>query len=736
MGVIDIPMLSEPSNATAADILAGLTEPQREAAAHTEGPLLVLAGAGSGKTSVITRRAAYIAATVARPHEVLAITFTNKAAGEMRDRVEALGFGRSMTVCTFHSLCARLLRVYHNAVGLSQNFTIYDQDDSRAVIKRAIRSCEFDSSNWPVSKVQAQISHAKNDLLDPDAFEKNATHWHEEQLSRLYFAYQKILTKEQGLDFDDLLMKTALALQHDEELRARLEDRYRYVLIDEYQDTNEAQYRIAHLLTQKHGNLCATGDPDQSIYGWRGANIKNILRFEEDHEGAKVVRLEQNYRSTKRILSAASRLILANAHRKKKDLWTENPEGKKVRVVECENAEEEADFICAQLRQAMSGGRSANDLAIFYRLSSLSLALELALTRAGVPYQIARGQAFYGRREIKDLLAYIRVLINPADATSLRRIINTPTRGIGKTTVSKLETAAQRTGRSMLDVVMDPAELQALGRGGTRVAEFARLLQELKPYTDGPAADALRSVFDKSGLHASLRGQETVDEIPLENVDNLIAEAKKFDEAEPEGTLVNWLEQTALLGDADTIDEHAGRVTLMTLHASKGLEFPMVFIVGLEDELLPFRRDQDDWGDKEEERRLCFVGMTRTKEELTLTHTRWRMRRGRIQRNVRSPFIEELPAEEIEWLPEQTDGFSTAGSRHGRSAPSGQLPHDIEQWQVGTLVRHPRYDLGQVIAIRRGASRTHATIKFQSGDQQTFVLEFADLTRVDFDEVG
>ena len=727
-------MLNEQPRIDTDALLRDLTEPQRQAVTHVDGPLLVLAGAGSGKTRVITRRAAYLATTAAQPYHVLAITFTNKAAGEMRDRIADLGVGRDMTVCTFHSLCARLLRIHHDRAGLAANFTIFDQDDRRRVVKAAVKACEFDPKNWPAGRVEARISRAKNALLNPEQFAQRGSDWTDRGISKIYAAYERILTAQHGLDFDDLLMRVALLLQDDGDLRNRLEQRYRYVLIDEYQDTNQAQYLIAHLLTQQHGNLCATGDPDQSIYGWRGANIKNILRFEEDHPGAAVVRLEQNYRSTKRILAAASSLISANVRRKEKTLWTDNAQGRCVRVVDCPDAEDEADYIAEEIAGAVKSGRQPADIAIFYRINALSLELELALRRAGVAYQVARGQAFYGRKEIKDLLAYVRVLVNPADATSLQRIINTPARGIGKTTIARLEAQAESTGRPLYDVLMDEDTRKSLGRSGERVARFAALLSALRPLAEGSAADALTQAFSQSGLRASLAGEERVDEVPLENVENLIAEAAKYDDTEPEGSLVGWLEQTSLVSDVDTIDETAGAVTLMTLHAAKGLEFPVVYIVGLEDGLLPFRRESDEHPpDIEEERRLCFVGMTRAKEELNLTHARYRLRHGQTLRNVSSSFLDELPAEEIEWCGEDMPSVTT-GSRR-RTGRGGPPQFDPREWCAGTLVYHEEHGIGQVLALRSGGTLSHVTVAFQEGGKQDFILEYADLTRLDPDEV-
>ena len=713
-------------------MLVDLTEPQRAAVTHTDGPLLVLAGAGSGKTRVITRRAAYLAATVARPHQVVAITFTNKAANEMRDRILALGAGAGMTVCTFHSLCARLLRMHHDRADLAPNYTIFDQDDRRSLVKQAVRACELDPRNWRSGHVESAISAAKNEMLDPRAFAEQARGWVDKTIAGIYEVYERLLAEQQGLDFDDLLLRLARLLQDDDELRERLEERFRYVLIDEYQDTNNAQYAIAHLLTRERKNLCATGDPDQSIYGWRGANIGNILRFEQDHPDAEVVRLEQNYRSTRRILAAAGRLISANVNRKDKELWTENAEGAQVRVVDCDDAAAEAGYVAAGIAEALAAGRQPCEIAIFYRINALSLAPELALRRAGIAYQIARGQAFYGRKEIKDLLAYVRVLVNPADAVSLRRVVNVPARGIGKTTLARLEQAAVEGGRTLYEVIMDPEARRIAGRSAEKVNRFAELLASLQPLVDSPPSEALTEVFTRSGLRACLLDEEKADEVPTENVENLIAEAHKFETAEPEGTLTRWLEETSLLGDVDTVDESAGAVTLMTLHAAKGLEFPVVYVIGLEDGLLPFRRDEDTPTDLEEERRLCFVGMTRAMEELTLTHARYRLRRGQELRNVASPFLDELPEDEIEWLEEGEDPPTRRGSRAG---PPDEAPSiNPAQWRPGTLVYHQEHGVGRVQLLHPG-SLNRALVVFEGGDAENFILEYADLTRMDPDEL-
>ncbi len=729
-------------------LLANLTEPQREAVQHTEGPLLVLAGAGSGKTRVITRRAAYIAATVARPWEVLAITFTNKAANEMRERIEALGGGQrdaadsppragrtssGMTVCTFHALCARILRMYHERLGLSRSFTVFDQADRRKVVKDAIVHCQLSTTNWAPARMEGAISRAKNAMQTPEIFASEASDWGERTIARIYATYEQILAEQQGVDFDDLLLKTAFLLGGDDIVRDQLERRYRYVLIDEYQDTNEAQYRIARLLTRERQNICATGDPDQSIYGWRGANIGNILKFEEDYPDARVVRLEQNYRSTKRILAGASAVIAHNRRRKQKGLWTENDEGAPIRVLEFEEAEDEARDVARRIAAHKAAGRQLSDIAVFYRINSLSRALEEALLQAGVPYQIARGTEFYNRKEIKDVLAYLRVMINPADETSLLRIINVPARGIGDTTVERLQKLASDSGRRVYDVIADASAVQTLGRSAMKLLAFAELLRSLEPLAQQAPMRALDQALSLSGLRAALT--DSADEDARSNVDELINAASEYEQDNPESTLVDWLEHTSLLGDVDAVRAESGAVTLMTLHAAKGLEFPVVFIVALEEGILPLQHVDEPDGDIEEERRLFFVGMTRAERELTLSHVRYRMQRGITQRQTRSPFLAELPSRDIEWLDADDEYAAPHDDHDSQRRPEATRTQRPPRWCEGMLVRHPTFGLGRLVWVQPAGKHTRAGVHFTSGQHKTLILEFANLEPIDPREI-
>jgi DNA helicase-2/ATP-dependent DNA helicase PcrA len=649
----------------------------------------------------------------------------------MKERIEPLGVAEGMTVCTFHALCARLLREYHERAGIPRNFTIFDREDRRKLIKQAVETCGLSSDNWPPRVIDHEISLAKSDMLTAQTYAVGELDWRRQTLARIYAGYEELLTETGGLDFDDLLLRVALLLERDAGLCDELEDRYRYVLIDEYQDTNTPQYRMAHLLTQRNRNLCATGDPDQSIYGWRGANIENILRFERDYPDARVVRLEQNYRSTKRILSAADGLIAGNLNRKAKTLWTENDEGASVRVIECESARDEADAVAEDIVLRLHEGTAAGDIAVFYRVNSLSRVIEDALVKCGLAYQIARGVEFYNRREIKDVLAYLRVLVNPSDKISLLRIINTPPRGIGETTLRRLEEQAAAADRSIHDLLTSGEELSGLGRSRARVAEFAELLGELRQVSELPPAIALDSVISRSGLRAFYNQRGDPDAEPVRNMDEMINAAAEYQGDHPDANVLDWLEHTALVSDVDSVREHGGTVTLMTLHAAKGLEFRVAYVIGLEEGLLPFRRNDEGVLDEEEERRLLFVGMTRAKRRLTLSHARYRMQRGVSLRTVRSPFLDELPTGEVEW---HTVGIESP--RRRQTDGGGRLPSDIERWEVGTLVRHPAHGLGRIMSIRRGAARTHADVQFQKGLRKTWVLEFADLARVDFDEIG
>jgi DNA helicase-2/ATP-dependent DNA helicase PcrA len=772
-----------PANPRVSAILADLNEPQCQAVTHRDGPLLVLAGPGSGKTRVITRRAAYLVETGVPACNILAITFTNKAADEMKRRIEALGVGRGMWVHTFHALGARLLREFGPLARVQPGFSIYDEADQLRVVKAALELCNVSETLVRPEKAQAAISAAKNRLQTPADYDERAEHHEQQAIARVYAAYEQLLEQQNAVDFDDLLMRVAVVLRDEPDITARLNVRFRYVLIDEYQDTNHAQYLIARCLSQQHDNICATGDPDQSIYGWRGADIGNILTFEKDYPGAVVVRLEQNYRSTSYILEAASALIAGNRRRKHKDLWTENGPGERVQVWRFGEGYDEAEQIGETIARLHKAGRPYSDLAIFYRVNALSRGLEESLRHRGIPYQIARGVAFYNRKEIKDTLAYLRLVANPADQLALLRVINTPARGIGKTTVAQLVAAAEQSGRPLLDVLRAADGLPGLKTAAKKVRAFVALVDRLKQAASGSVADAVSAALSLSGLETAFaKERDEGGEDRLANVQELVTAAQRYEEETEEPTLAEFLQRVALVSDQDAVDESAGLVMLMTLHAAKGLEFPVVFMVGLEQGLLPHENALRESVDVEEERRLCFVGITRAKERLFLSHARQRMIRGVTLPRAPSQFLRELneaavtfqdfggspwttgvrrvkedhadaqAADENGFVPladhlppeESRRRLARRPRRRASDFPQDDDTRIIEaaaeavapsapyaDWKSGTLVQHARYGVGQIVWIRPSPDQTRAAIRFVGHGEKTFILELAPIQRLE-----
>ena len=767
-------------------ILADLNEPQRRAVTHRDGPLLVLAGPGSGKTRVITRRAAQLVASGVPARNILALTFTNKAADEMRRRIRVLGAGEGMWVYTFHALGARLLHEFGPLARVEPSFTIYDEADRLRLIKTAMQACEVGEHLIQPQAVQADISRAKNRLQTPEQYDIGSGFVEDRTVRRVYAAYEKLLEKHNAVDFDDLLMRVAIVLRDHPEIVERLNIRFRYLLIDEYQDTNHAQYLIADYLSQQHENICATGDPDQSIYAWRGADLGNILDFERDHPDAVVVRLEQNYRSTGNILRVASRLIAANHKRKVKDLWTENEPGGPVRVWSFAEGRDEAERIAATIAEQCADERAYGDFAIVYRINAVSRGLEESLRSRGIPYRIARGLEFYNRKEIKDVVAYLRVLVNPADALALLRIINTPARGIGATTLGRLREIAAERGLALIDVVARAREFPKLKTAVRKLAAFTDLLERLRPCVERRVSDAVGDCLRLSGLEASLEEErESGGEDRLANVQELVSAAVRFEEETVEPTLAEFLERVSLVSDQDRVDETAGCVTLMTLHAAKGLEFPVVFIVGLEQGLLPHERSlkqgsrQD--GSLEEERRLCFVGITRAKRMLVLSHAAERILRGSWVPRCASQFLAEIDPEAVQCEsfrpaarraplrpraaqePDE-DGFVRLDDqlppnerprerRPGRPGVFGTIESDAEpdmieldrgdrdpraqersrfaDWEPGMFVTHEKYGPGQVVWIRPGGGETRASVRFPTYGEKTFILELSPLSKLE-----
>jgi DNA helicase II / ATP-dependent DNA helicase PcrA len=767
-------------------LLEPLTGPQREAVTHREGPLLVLAGPGSGKTRVITHRIAYLIESGVLASEILALTFTNKAADEMQRRVAELAPGSRVWLSTFHRFGAMLLRRYAEYVGLQPNFTIYDTSDSRQTIKRVVESREINTLNYSPERLAEAISDAKNKLITADRYEPRSSSMLSRVVAEVYPAYQERLLASSAVDFDDLLLHVARLLYEHPEIRAELDERFRYVLVDEYQDTNGAQYVILRALSTDYPNLAVTGDPDQSIYGWRGADLNNILEFEHDYPNVKIVRLERNYRSTKRILRIADSLIGYNLRRKKKALWTENDEGQSVRLVTYANQDHEAEAIAEQIRAAMeSGRRKPSDFAVFYRVNALSRSLEKALRAAGVPFQMVRGQEFYARKEIKDVLAYCQLVNNPRDDMALERTVNMPARGIGRKTVERLREYAYRYGLPLLEAARAADEIAGLPRGApTKVAAYVAIIDRIASVVHGDVEEVIGNVLDASGYRASLAASEDEqDQNRLANIEELLTDARQFDEQNPgAGRLEEYLERTWLVNETDDWDTQTDKATLMTLHAAKGLEFPIVFIVAFEDGVLPHERVGQHPDELEEERRLAFVGITRAKDELQLSMAVTRDFRGMRRRTIPSTFLMEMPRDEIEmidaagtvedvsfdpwdepdgddgdepWDDFQIDDVAAEAARDSSVKPpsgvataaiktaaalsrenSDEAPHVLAEqpprvspdvFKQGMTVMHPEYGPGKIVALSGSGKNRRATVQFAAAGERKFVLAHSPL---------
>ncbi|MDX1963965.1 MAG: 3'-5' exonuclease [Pirellulales bacterium] len=647
------------------DLLSMLTPAQRAAVTTIAGPVLILAGPGSGKTRVVTHRVAYILRQGVPGRQVLAMTFTNKAADEMKRRLELLAPGQNVWVSTFHRFCGSLLRRYGEFVGLGSNFTIYDTGDSLQLLKETIRALPVQLTHVTPERIQQAISWAKNSLILPEQYESRPGHPIGNLVKQIYPAYQKALLSANAVDFDDMLLHVAQLLREQSELRAALDERYRYIMVDEYQDTNLAQYMIVRGMSIDYPNLAVTGDPDQSIYGWRGANLNNILDFEQDYPQVAIVRLEQNYRSTKAILRAADALISHNKKRKAKSLFTDNDEGAAVTLTRYSNQQHEADAIAVAIAQAIQkSGRRARDFAIFYRMNALSRTLEHALREQGVPYQLVRGVEFYQRKEVKDLLAYLQLLNNPRDLVAFRRIVNLPARGISKTTVDAIEQYANLHGLGITDAARQAGLIAELNkRAMASTAKFMALFDQLQLAREAPVEEVLGQVLSLTGYDKLYAAADPEDEERLANIQELLSAAAEFDAQHPDdGGLEQFLEQACLTNDIDGWETEVDRVSLMTLHAAKGLEFPVVYLIAVEEGLLPHERSRHAADELEEERRLLFVGMTRAQAELHLSTAQMRTFRGQTRMTIPSMFLLELPSGEIHvreltWL-EQDDGHA------------------------------------------------------------------------------
>ncbi len=756
------------STDTATDaLLDDLTPPQSQAVTHVHGPLLVLAGAGSGKTRVITRRIAHLVQRVGvPPWNVLAITFTNKAAGEMQARVGELVSQRqaqAVTVCTFHSFCARTIRRFADRLGLGRVYSIYDTADQIRAMKQALESLQISTSNFPPGRVLGTISNAKNQLLDPNAYAAGATDFYSRTVGEIFKKYQAILAKNQALDFDDLLLSTVTLLRDHSDVLAQLRDRYRYLLIDEYQDTNHAQFTLAHALSAEHGHICVTGDPDQSIYGWRGANIQNILEFERHYPGVTTIRLEQNYRSTKAILAVADGLIRHNTQRKHKSLWTENQEGDPIHVITCRDERHEAQWVKDWFVQLHDQAQIPwGSMAVFYRINSLSRVIEDALRTADIPYQIARGTSFYERKEIKDAIAYLRVIANPEDEVNMVRVINYPSRGISQNTVRAMQTHAVAHGVTLARALSEPNQISSIGtRACTAVERFAKMLYQWRvdaglesrqsspgdtstTATDQSLRGFVERVLRESGLEAHYRNDRSdPDHERLMNLGELVSAAQQFEQEfeladDPDrppgllGKLEAYLEKVSLVSDVDAVDAQHGAVTLMTLHAAKGLEFPAVAMIGLEDGLLPHSRAEHNAQELEEERRLCFVGITRAQHHLAATHACFRTVFGQMQPTIPSRFLEELPDKHVQAHDANGERHEATGARHADDPDAFAPPDDLDGFEFppGSVVRHPQFGLGHVIEVRDGGAGARLRVRFNTAGLKTLVLQYARLEKV------
>ena len=741
-------------------IYDALNPPQREAVAQTEGPVLILAGAGSGKTRVLTHRIAYLMDEKGvNPWNILAITFTNKAAQEMRERVDKLvGFGsESIWVSTFHSACVRILRRHIDNLGYDTNFTIYDTDDQKSLMKDVCRKMNIDTKIYKERSLLAQISHAKDELLTPDDMEmKAAGDYNMKKVASVYREYQAALRKNNALDFDDLIVKTVELFEKCGAVLEYYQERFKYIMVDEYQDTNTAQFKFISLLAQRYQNLCVVGDDDQSIYKFRGANIGNILGFEHVFPDARVIRLEQNYRSTRNILNAANQVIANNTERKAKTLWTENEEGSKVHFRQFLNAYEEAEYVAGEIGKLKRNGLgNYRDCAILYRTNAQSRIFEEKFIAANIPYKLVGGVNFYARKEIKDLLCYLKTINNARDDLAVQRIINVPKRGIGATTLGRVQDYADNMGISLYEALRVAEEVPSIGRSLSKIDGFVTFIQMLKSKADVlTVEEILQEVIDSTGYVAELEAEDTEESrARIENIDELISKTVAYQEAMEEqnqpATLSGFLEEVALVADIDTVDPDQDYVLLMTLHSAKGLEFPKVFMVGMEDGIFPSHMtiSYGDDGEMEEERRLCYVGITRAMKDLTLTCAQQRMIRGETQYNRVSRFVREIPRELVdlghtiqekkpkveELIPTPAKYSKMKEILQGRNYKPREFKvtkANSLDYEVGDTVRHIKFGVGIVKEIVEGGRDYEVTVEFDKVGVKKMFASFAKLKKI------
>ncbi|WP_111912158.1 DNA helicase PcrA [Bacillus pumilus] len=716
-------------------LLEGLNDAQKEAVKATDGPLLLMAGAGSGKTRVLTHRIAYLMAEKhVAPWNILAITFTNKAAREMRERVQAiLGPGADdIWISTFHSMCVRILRRDIDRIGVNRNFSILDTSDQLSVIKNILKERNIDPKKFDPRSILGSISSAKNELIDAEEYAKTAGDFYDQVVSDVYTDYQKRLLKNQSLDFDDLIMMTIRLFERIPEVLEHYQRKFQYIHVDEYQDTNRAQYMLVKLLAQRFQNICVVGDSDQSIYRWRGADITNILSFEKDYPSSEVILLEQNYRSTKRILNAANTVIQNNSNRKPKNLWTENDEGAKIAYYRADNEFGEGQFVAGKIHQLhQSGKRKLSDFAILYRTNAQSRVIEETLLKSNIQYNIVGGTKFYDRKEIKDILAYLRLVANPDDDISFARIVNVPKRGIGATSVDKIAAYAEMNDLSMFEALGQVDFIGLSARAANALDEFKQLIDQMTNMQEYLSVTELtEEILEKTGYREALKVEKTIEaQSRLENIDEFLSVTKNFEEQNEDKSLVTFLTDLALVADIDKLDENEGEdqdaVILMTLHAAKGLEFPVVFLMGMEEGVFPHSRSLMEDAEMEEERRLAYVGITRAEEELYLSSAKMRTLFGRTNMNLESRFIREIPADLLDNLNEKKETKTPFGQTRERPQRRGPVSRPQTQtiqntgggsigWAVGDKAAHKKWGVGTVVSVKGSGDSTELDIAFPS----------------------
>jgi DNA helicase-2/ATP-dependent DNA helicase PcrA len=718
------------------DLIQGLNPQQKEAVVHAEGPLLILAGAGSGKTRVLTHRVAWlIEEKGVAPWNILAITFTNKAAKEMKERIEKLVGTRALDIWigTFHACCVRILRREIERIGFSRNFVIYDTSDQETLMKDCLNQLGYNDKNFPPKQVLGEIGRAKDELTDPESFAEMAgSDFRLRKVASLYTLYQRKLKANNALDFDDIIMHTIKVFNENPDVLEHYQNRFKYVLVDEYQDTNTSQYTLVNMLSHQHKNICVVGDDDQSIYGWRGANIRNILDFEKDFKGCHVVKLEQNYRSTGKILDAANQVIKNNYGRKNKTLWTQNDAGQPIRVYQAQDEREEAWYTASAIQKEVTGGtRKYGDFAILYRLNAQSRVFEDAFMKTGVPYKIIGGHKFYDRKEIKDIIAYLRVIHNPHDDISLKRIINVPKRGIGKTTLDKAEQLAIGNDTSIYSILLEAHAIPDMARVSSKLKDFIDKMAHFRtmaPYTE--LTEWMKTVIEESGIIQELQAEGTDEaKTRVENIREFQSVAMEFvrSSEEENPSLEDFLAHISLVADTDNIEEEPDRVMLMTMHSAKGLEFPVVFLAGMEEGLFPSYRSIGEEKEMEEERRLCYVGITRAREQLYLTHSKSRMLFGNTTYNRASRFLDEIPGELVE------DGIEKPQKKPQTSTKT-QPSAGLDSWKQRTASFTQANDL-DVTGLEPGVRVIHK--KFGKGTIVTIVPENDDYrVEINFDDFG